>query len=33
MIDTLYQAQLMLVIVIDRVEDTWPLAQALKAGG
>ncbi len=33
MIDTLSQARLMPVIVIDRVEDAWPLAQALKAGG
>lgn len=33
MIDTLYKARIMPVIVIDRVEDAWPLAQALKAGG
>ena len=32
-IDKLSQIRLMPVIVIDRVEDAWPLAQALKAGG
>ena len=31
--DKLSQVRLMPVIVIDRVEDAWPLAQALKAGG
>ena len=31
--DKLSRIRLMPVIVIDRVEDAWPLAQALKAGG
>lgn len=32
-IDRLASIRLMPVIVIERVEDAWPLAQALKAGG
>lgn len=32
-IDRLASIRLMPVIVIDRAEDAWPLAQALKAGG
>jgi len=31
--EKLQQARLMPVIVLDRAEDAWPLAQALKAGG
>ena len=32
-LDRLAQIRLMPVVVIDRAEDAWPLAQALKAGG
>ena len=32
-IDRLQTIRLMPVIIIDRAEDAWPLAQALKAGG
>jgi 2-dehydro-3-deoxyphosphogluconate aldolase / (4S)-4-hydroxy-2-oxoglutarate aldolase len=32
-VDKLARTRLMPVIIIDRVEDAWPLAQALKAGG
>ena len=31
--EILLQVRLMPVIILDRVEDAWPLAQALKAGG
>lgn len=33
LIDRLNRIRLMPVIIIDRAEDAWPLAQALKAGG
>jgi 2-dehydro-3-deoxyphosphogluconate aldolase/(4S)-4-hydroxy-2-oxoglutarate aldolase len=33
LIDRLQSIRLMPVVVIDRAEDAWPLAQALKAGG
>lgn len=32
-IEKLSQVRLMPVIILDRVEDAWPLVQALKAGG
>ena len=33
LIDRLQSIRLMPVVIIDRAEDAWPLAQALKAGG
>src|SRR3954469_7700861 len=33
LIDRLHSIRLMPVVIIDRAEDAWPLAQALKAGG